>query len=147
MRSSALTLAVGYISLGLAALALFATPLWYAWRVTIQEGRAEILQADALRLTDVFRREGATGLRNYIDARVGLQIAGERFLLLTDAAYKPLAGNLPAWPQQAPAEAGSYTFDVDVGDHITRAAFVRVVLPGGYNLLVGRDLARFAPLE
>ena len=38
LRSSALTLAVGYISLGLAALALFAAPLWYAWRVTIEEG-------------------------------------------------------------------------------------------------------------
>ncbi len=147
MRSSALTLSVGYISLGLAALALFATPLWYAWRVTIQDGRAEILQADALRLTDVFRREGATGLTNYINARVGLQIAGERFLLLTDSAFKPLAGNLPAWPQQAPAEPGSYNFDVDLGNHVTRAAFVRVLLPGGYNLLVGRDLARFAPLE
>jgi hypothetical protein len=62
MRSSALTLAVGYVSLGFAALALFATPLWYAWRVTIQDGRTEILQADAQRLTDVFRREGAAGL-------------------------------------------------------------------------------------
>ncbi len=59
MRSSALNLAVGYISLGLAALALFAAPIWYAWRVTIQDGRAEILQADAQRLTEVFRREGA----------------------------------------------------------------------------------------
>jgi len=147
MRSSALTLAVGYISLGLAALALFAAPMWYEWRVTIQEGRTEILQADALRLTDVFRRDGPAGLTNYIDARVGLQIAGERFLLLTDAAFKPLAGNLSAWPPQAPAQPGSYNFDVDAGRHMVRAAFVRVQLPGGYNLLVGRDLSRFVPLE
>ena len=65
-RSSALTLAVAYISLGLAALALFAAPMWYAWRVTIQEGRSEILQSDAQRLTEVFRREGAPGLVSYI---------------------------------------------------------------------------------
>src|ERR1700740_75059 len=84
LRSSALTLAVGYISLGLAALALFAAPLWYAWRVTIQEGRVEILQADAQRLSDVFHREGADGLKRYIDTRVGLNITNERFLLLTD---------------------------------------------------------------
>jgi signal transduction histidine kinase len=147
MRSSALTLAFGYISLGLVALALFATPLWYAWRVTIQEGRAEILQADALRLTDVFRREGAAGLTTYIDTRVGMQIAGERFLLLTDADFKRLSGNLPGWPAHAPVEPGSYTFDVDLGGRATSAAFVHAVLPGGYNLLVGRDLARFVPLE
>jgi hypothetical protein len=147
MRSSALTLAVAYVSLGLAALALFATPLWYAWRVTIQDGRAEILQADALRLTDVFRREGAAGLTSYIDTRVGMQIPNERFLLLTDGSFKPLAGNLPAWPSKVPAQSGSYTFDVQAGDHVTSADFVYVALPGGYNLLVGRDLARYAHLE
>ncbi len=54
LRSSALRLAVGYISLGLAALVLFAAPLWYAWRVTVEDGRAEILQADAQRLAEVF---------------------------------------------------------------------------------------------
>ena len=147
MRSSALTLAVGYISLGLAALALFATPLWYAWRVTIQDGRAEILQADAQRLSDVFRREGAAGLTSYIDIRVGMQIPNERFLLLTDGSFKPLAGNLPAWPPKAPAQSGSYTFNVEVGGRVTSADFVYVALPGGYNLLVGRDLARYTPLE
>jgi signal transduction histidine kinase len=147
MRSSALTLAVGYISLGLAALALFATPLWYAWRVTVQDGRSEILQADAQRLTDVFRREGATGLTSYINTRVGMQIPNERFLLLTDSAFRTLAGNLPAWPPVVPTQSGSYTFDVEVGGHLTSADFVYVALPGGYNLLVGRDLARYKPLE
>ena len=96
MRSSALSLALGYVALGIAALVLFAAPLWYAWQVTIQDGRSEILQADAQRLTDVFRRDGADGLKTFIDARVGMQIAGERILLLTDASLRPLAGNLPA---------------------------------------------------
>ena len=78
--------------LGIAALVLFAAPLWYAWQVTIQEGRAEILQADAQRLAEVFRRDGADGLKTFIDARVRMQIAGERILLLTDSALQPLAG-------------------------------------------------------
>ena len=59
LRSSAASLALGYVAFGIVALVLFAAPLWYAWQVTIQDGRAEILQADAQRLTDVFRREGA----------------------------------------------------------------------------------------
>src|SRR5579859_1183798 len=77
-RSSPLSLALGYVALGLTSLVLFAAPLWYAWQNTIQEGRAEILQADAQRLTDVYRRDGGEGLRSFIDARVGMQIAGER---------------------------------------------------------------------
>src|SRR5579871_5852278 len=102
-RSSALTLAVAYIGLGLAALALFAAPLWYAWRVTVRDGRYELLQSDAQRLTEVFHREGAPGLVRYMDARVNLQIAGERLLLLVDASMHPLAGNMKAWPSEVPA--------------------------------------------
>jgi hypothetical protein len=147
MRSSALTLAVGYICLGLAALALFATPLWYAWRVTIQDGRTEILEADAQRLAEVFRRQGPAGLTSYIITRIDMQIPNERFLLLTDASFKPLAGNLTVWPRNVPAQSGRYTFDVDLGGRVTRADFARVALPGGYNLLVGRDLARYTPIE
>jgi signal transduction histidine kinase len=147
MRSSALNLAVGYISLGLAALALFAAPIWYAWRVTVQDGRAEILQADAQRLTDVFRREGAPGLTRYIDTRIGLNIPNERFLLLADADHRPLAGNVPVWPANMPPVSGSYTLEVDSGGHRSSVDFVYVALPDGYNLLVGRDLARYTPLE
>jgi signal transduction histidine kinase len=147
LRSSALTLAVGYIGLGLAALALFAAPVWYAWRVTIQEGRSEILQSDAQRLTEVFRREGAAGLISYVDARVGLQIAGERLLLVADAALKPLAGNLAAWPSSVPANPGTYTVKLELGKRMTDVAIVHAVMPGGYHLLVGRDTSRYAPLE
>ena len=146
-RSSALTLAVAYISLGLAALALFAAPLWYAWRVTIQDGRSEILQSDALRLTEVFRREGAPGLVSYINARVGMQIAGERLLLLADEALAPLAGNLAAWPPSVPPNPGTYTVKLELGGHMSDVALVHAALPGGYHLLVGRDTARYAPLE
>src|SRR6202790_1788459 len=147
LRSSALTLAVGYISLGLAALALFAAPLWYAWHVTIQEGRNEILQSDALRLTEVFRREGAPGLVSYINTRVGMQIAGERQLLLADAALNPLAGNLAAWPANVPADPGSYTVKLDLGNGMTDVAVVHATLPGGYHLLVGGGRGRYAPVE
>ena len=154
MRSSAVSLALGYVVLGIAALVLFAAPLWYAWQVTIQDGRAEFLQADAQRLTDVFRREGADGLKAFIDTRVQMQIANERILLLTDASLQPLAGNLRAWPAAVPAAPGNYTikFTPDnrgaPGDRGAQTALIHVAqLGGGYNLLVGRDNALFAPLQ
>jgi hypothetical protein len=69
MRSSALSLALGYVALGIAALVLFAAPLWYAWQVTIQDGRARFCRPTQ-RLTDVYRRDGGDGVKNFIDARV-----------------------------------------------------------------------------
>src|SRR5271169_3730624 len=111
MRSSALSLALGYIVLGIAALVLFAAPLWYAWQVTIQDGRSEILQADAQRLTDVYRRDGSASLKSFIDARMHMRIAGDRIILLTDSALEPVAGNLPRWPRNLPAAPGNYRIE------------------------------------
>src|ERR1039457_507218 len=147
MRSSALSLALGYVALGIAALVLFAAPLWYAWQVTIQDGRSEILQADAQRLTDVYRRDGGSALKSFIDARVHMQIAGDRILLLTDASLAPLAGNLSRWPRNLPAAPGNYRIDVDTADHGIQSTLVHVAQLGNLYLLVGRDNKLFAPLE
>jgi signal transduction histidine kinase len=148
IRSSAVTLALGYSLLGFAALILFAFPLWYAWQGTIREGRAEILLADAQRLTEIYRRDGADALKTYIDARVQMQIAGERILLLTDAALRPVAGNLAAWPRTVPVAPGDYHIQVDMGTPGgVLPAFVHVAMLGRHNLLVGRDNRLFAPLE
>ncbi len=144
---SPLALAFGYVIFGIAALILFAAPLWYAWQVTVEQGRAEILKVDAQRLTEVFHRSGPAGLAAFINERMALQIAGERILLVTDSSLRPLAGNLSAWPSGIPAEAGTYTAPVYLGSHTARAVLVRSTLPGGYNLLVGRDTARYEPLQ
>ncbi len=146
-RSSAVTWSVGYVLLGVAALIAFAIPLWYAWSVTIRDGRADILRDDEQHLAEVFRREGVSGLKALIDARVRMQIAGERILLLTDAAHRPLAGNLPAWPAGIPERPGVDERAVDLNGQQTDAVLVHDVLPGGYNLVVGRDLVRYQPLE
>ena len=147
MRSTALSLALGYVALGIAALVLFAAPLWYAWQVTIQDGRNEILQADAQRLTDLYRRDGSAGLKNFIDARVHMQIAGDRILLLTDSSLQPLAGNLSGWPHNVPAAPGNYRVEVDTTDHGIQSTLIHVAQLGNLYLLVGRDNKLFAPLE
>ena len=147
MRSSALSLAIGYVVLGITALVLFAAPLWYAWQVTIQEGRTEILQIDAQRLAEVFRREGADGVKSFIDTRVRMQFASERILLLADASLHPMSGNLPAWPSDVPTEPGNYKAKIELGGHGMQTALVHVATLGSYKLLVGRDNALFAPLQ
>jgi signal transduction histidine kinase len=147
IRSSTVNWAFGYVLLGIVALVVFAVPLWYAWSVTIFEGRQEILRDDATRLTDVFRRDGVEGLTSYINARVGMQIAFERTLLLTDSRYRRLAGNLAAWPAGIPDKPGMNAVIADLAGRPTHTLLVQATLPGGYHLLVGRDLALFLPLE
>jgi signal transduction histidine kinase len=147
IRSSALSLAFGYVALGIVALILFAAPLWYAWQVTIAEGRVEFLQTDAQRLAEVYRREGADALRTFIDARVGMQIVGERILLLTDASMHPLAGNLQQWPSNVPTTVGNYDTEIAVAGHGNESALVHVESFGTYHLLVGRDNVLFKPLQ
>jgi hypothetical protein len=147
MRSSALSLALGYVALGIVSLVLFAAPLWYAWQVTIQDGRSEILQADAQRLTDVYRRDGGEALKNFLDARINMQIAGDRILLLADSSLKPLSGNLQKWPRNVPAASGNYRINIDFVDRPRQDTLVHVAHLGDYYLLIGRDNKLFAPLE
>ena len=147
IRSTTFTLSIGYIAFGIVALVLFAAPLWYAWQVTMEDGRSEILRADTQRLTDVFHREGAIGLKSFIDARVGMQLPAERILLLADASLHRISGNLTEWPTAVPVAPGLYTVTVSLSGVPTKSVVLRTLLPGGYSLLVGRDVAKFAPLQ
>src|SRR3569833_2552832 len=106
LRSSAFKLAFGYVHFGIAALILNAAPLWYAYYVTLQDARREGLRTDAQRLSEIFRRQGVSGLSTYIDNRVGMQIPGERFLLFADSSLRPMSGNLPGGPAAGPPGAG-----------------------------------------
>jgi signal transduction histidine kinase len=147
IRSSAATFATAYVLLALCVLVLFAAPLRYAWQATIDDFRFELLQEDSQRLSRVFELRGPSGLTTFIEERVAMKIAGERLLLFSDATDRPLAGNVAAWPQGIPAQPGSYTIPIALGGRRTMVAVVLTALPGGYHLLVGRDVARFAPIE
>lgn len=148
VRSSALTLAVGYLALGLLALALFAAPLWYTWRTTVERALGEVLQADVQRFSEIYRLDGTSGLSNYIKARLTVPIrGGDRLLLFADPNLKPIAGNVSAWPSDVPLRAGSYTIPMRFGGKLNQVAVMVASLPGGYRLLVSRDTTRWAPLE
>jgi signal transduction histidine kinase len=140
-------LALLYVGLGVLAIGMFAFPLWYAWETSVEYWRLELIREDVQRFTEVFDRVGAQGLTDFIDERVSLQIAGERTLLLTTPTLQPLAGNLDAWPKEVPAGAGVYTLRLaDIGPN-NELLLMHSVLPGGYNLLVGRDLSRYSNIE
>jgi signal transduction histidine kinase len=147
LRSSAFRVALGYIALSLTVLALFAAPLWYTWRENVEQVRTELLREDVQSLTDIFQNQGPEVLAAVIAARVKSQHVANSLILFADAKLSPLAGNLEAWPPEAPVTPGVHKLTITNRDRPIRALLMRSTLPGGYNLLVGRDNSRFRPLE
>jgi signal transduction histidine kinase len=148
LRFSARNFAIGYITLSIAVLALFAAPLWFEWKKRIEGARTEALHDDTARLTEVFRHAGAEGLAAAIDARVGRQLSsGDRILFLADASLSRVAGNVPAWPAGIPESPGLHMASTIVDGAPMQVTIIGTSLPGGYRLLVGRDVTRFRVME
>ncbi len=145
-RFSPSRLALVYIALSVLALALFAIPLWYAWRVNISTFRAYVQGEDMQSLVDIFHREGAKGLASAMESRVR-SLPGDEIMVFADASKLRLAGNLSAWPAEVPDAPGTYGLVIDRGGGSTvRVVASHVRLPGGYHLLMGRESARFESL-
>jgi signal transduction histidine kinase len=147
LRFSAFNLALGYIALSIAVLILFAIPLGIAWRGGIDEARTEHLQQDVQRLTDIFSTQGAQGVVKAVDHHLGSPFSVDRITLFTDPALARLSGNLSGWPAGIPDSPGTHELSLDQGGSSRRAVVVHAILPGGYHLLVGREISRFKKLE
>ncbi|HSN20738.1 MAG TPA: ATP-binding protein [Usitatibacter sp.] len=147
LRFSAANLALGYVAASLAALAVFATPLWFAWRSTIDARRGELLQEDERRLVDIFQARGADGLAAALDARVARSRTGGNYYVLADRDRRRMAGNLSAWPDGVPEQPGRYRVTVLANGEPRAAIAIHELLPGGYRLLVAGDDTSFQRME
>ena len=145
-RFSPSRLALVYIALSVLAIALFAIPLWYAWRVNLSTFREYVQGEDMQRLVEVFDREGAKGLATAMESQVR-SLPGDQIMVFADASKLRLAGNLPAWPAEVPDAPGTYGLVIGLGGGSTmRVVATHVRLPGGYHLLMGRESVRFESL-
>lgn len=148
LRFSARSVAISYVVVSLVVLVAFATPLWYAWRKTVEEGSHRILQVEMNRLSRIFDKQGIAALASVIDVDVGTHPnAGDKLILLTDASRARLAGNLPAWPDNVSDSRVKDALPIDVAGRTLSVALVQMSLPGGYHLLVADDVGKYESLE
>src|ERR1700722_18269799 len=103
------------------------------------------LDAESRGLAEQYQERGLAGLIGIIQDRSAQRRATARSLyLITDPAPHPLAGNLANWPAETPLRPGWIEFPVEdsrSGTPQQHTALASVfVLPGGYRLLVARDL-------
>jgi signal transduction histidine kinase len=145
-RFSALNVALFYVAASLAMLTLFATPLWYTWRNTIEEGRAGRLETEAKKMSKVFVEQGAASLVAAIEVLLELQEPGQ-IVLFADPEFAKIRGNLSVWPRDVSESTGMHVTSVEVNGREISVALLHKTLPGDYHLLVGRDVDRFQNLE
>jgi signal transduction histidine kinase len=149
LRLSAARLAWLYVGASLLGLAVFAASLSYAWSHTIGSARDALLANDVARLVAIYEHDGLGMLRQAIELDVDRRY-GERdylMILLADNGYRPIAGNLPRWPQEVSETDGvSHTTLAAKGQQVSTTVLVRR-LAGGYHLLMARDVQRFEVLQ
>src|SRR5499433_433347 len=103
------------------------------------------LDAEIAGLAEQYAQRGLSGLVQIVAARSAGDRGDAIIYLVTDPDGRPLAGNIAAWPADAPTHSAWLSFALErrvVGRIETHPARGRLfIIPGGYRLLVGRDIS------
>ena len=143
-RSSTFRLALSYAALfGLSVLLLLSFIYWSTAGALTRQMDATIA-ADITGLAERYRLTNLRGLVQLIDERISRKPDAETFYLLVDASNRRIVGNLDRWPTGEVTEDGWLTTELvrvdEQGQPERHSARARAnVLPGGFQLLVGRD--------
>jgi len=142
LRTQAFRIVLVYVVLfALSVTALLAFTYWNTRR-TLDGQTDQIVEAELTGLAEQYQHFGLRGLAQSVRNRA--THGGQALYLLTDAARRPLAGNLDSWPQTMAAAANIVEFDYERpvdGKLETRRARGRMLpVTGGLVLLVAQDV-------
>ncbi|HBK05133.1 MAG TPA: two-component sensor histidine kinase [Acetobacteraceae bacterium] len=120
-----------------AALALF---LWWATAGLLDRQTEAAISADAQGLSERWTDGGLPGLVVTIEDRLAQNVDDDAIYLLTDPGMKRIAGNLASWPPAVSAAGPWYELPILRAGMKSLANVQRYDLPGGFHLLIGRDV-------
>jgi signal transduction histidine kinase len=126
------------------ALALF---LWWATAGLLDRQTEAAINADAQGLAERWADGGLPALVVTIEDRLAQNIDDDAIYLLVDANMKHIAGNLTNWPATVTEVGSWYGLPVMRAGMRSLANVQRYELPGGYHLLIGRDVQVRAQLR
>jgi signal transduction histidine kinase len=140
LRSAGLRFASLYAALfGLSALALIFF-LWWDTAALLDRQVDAAIRADAEGLSERWEAGGPAALVVTIRDRLAENVDDDAIYLLVDKDRQRIAGNLDRWPPGVAADDDWYELPI-VRDNIRSLARVHTFdLPGGFHLLVGRDV-------
>ncbi|MSP28949.1 MAG: HAMP domain-containing histidine kinase [Acetobacteraceae bacterium] len=125
------------LALSAATLAMF---LWWATAGLLDRQTEAAVRADAQGLSERWLDGNLPALMLTIDDRLAQNIDDDAIYLLVDPRMRRLAGNLSAWPAVVTAANVWHQLPVEHVGVKSLARVQRFDLPGGYHLLVGRDV-------
>jgi len=130
---------------GATVVALFGYVYWST--ASYMHSRSDrIITAEHTLLQRAYQSAGRDALIAMVTQRAAAErFEGERYYLLADSSFAPIAGNLDAWPSTLTGSGGWKTFTAQehtpdaVNRPLLRAMFE--TLPDGSHLLVGSDIS------
>jgi signal transduction histidine kinase len=147
IRSASLKLAAIYgILFAVSAFALVFFLWWTTTGLLDQQVEAAI-HADAQGLSERWEEGGVPALVLTVQERLAENVDDDAIYLLTDALYHRIAGNLERWPVNVLTPATFYDLEVARAGMRSTAEVYRYDLPGGFHLLVGRDVKGRAQIK
>jgi signal transduction histidine kinase len=143
LASSTFRYALVYVAMfGVSMIGILAFVYWEA--VAVVSGQTdETIRNEIASLAEHYQERGLGQLISVIAERSGNRFGQRGIYLLADPEYRPLAGNIDAWPTVAKGEPGWVDFLIGIESaprpsrQLARAH--TFVLPGGFRMLVGRD--------
>ncbi|WP_430395705.1 sensor histidine kinase [Ferrovibrio sp.] len=143
-RSTSLRVALLFAVFFIIGAAFLASLLWWNTAGYLDRETDAVIAADTRAIGDRLRDFGLPGAVQMLQERVATAAspnADRRAIyLLTDPRLRPLAGNVDAWPLKIGAAPGWYEIELVHRDKLHATRMLHVVLPGNFQLLVGRDV-------
>ena len=146
LRSAGVRFGLIYAGLfALSAIALSAF-LWWSTAGLLDRQTETAINADAQGLVERFL-DGPAALGETIQDRLAGNMDDDAIYLLADSRLRPIAGNLEVWPRQVTDDVEWDEIPIDRAGVRGLARIRQFLLPGGYHLLVGRDVQARAQLR
>jgi signal transduction histidine kinase len=147
LRTAGVRFAVIYavlLAVSAAALALF---LWWATAGLLDRQSEAAIQADVQSLSERFAAGRLPALVLTIEDRLTQNVEDDALYLLVDPANRRIAGNLEHWPQAVTQSGPWYELPIERAGMRSLALVQSYDLPGGFRLLIGRDIQLRAQLR
>jgi signal transduction histidine kinase len=147
LRSASLRLALVYAVLFMLSAVVFMSFIWWA-TIGLLEREVDVsINADIRALSERWVDGGPSALADAIALRMAANVDDDALYLVVDPAGTAIAGNLPSWPTGIARSDVVYQLRIQRDGMRGLADVKAVALPGGYRMLVGRDVRARAILK
>ena len=140
LRSASLRLALVHAALFAFSAAIFLSFIWWATIGLLERQVEAAINADAQALSERWQEGGLPALALTIQDRLEQNVDDDAIYLMVDAAGSRVAGNLRSWPRDVTRVDAWYQLPIARAGTKGIAEVHAFRLPGGFRLLVGRDV-------